>query len=112
MGHLPAPAALLAKATCFELSHAHAGLQPAKLMPRPTPPLLAAGIITSINLTSTINGRKDLAGKAVGVWDGYANLLRSTEIAAVELPWENDDDLVAMVDRLRSGTLKALLLDE
>jgi ABC-type amino acid transport substrate-binding protein len=72
----------------------------------------AAGIITSIHLTSSITDRKDLAGKAVGVWDGYANLLRSTEIAAVPLPWENDDDLVAMVDRLRSGALKALLLDE
>ena len=46
------------------------------------------------------------------MWDGYANLLRSTEIAAVPLPWENDADLEAMLERLRSGSLKALLLDE
>ena len=76
----------------------------------PLPP--AAGIITSIHLTSAITDRRDLAGKAVGVWDGYANLLRSTEIAAVPLPWENDADLEAMLERLRSGSLKALLLDE
>ena len=46
------------------------------------------------------------------MWDGYANLLRRTEIAAVPLPWENDADLEAMLERLRSGSLKALLLDE
>ena len=48
---------------------------------------LAAGIITSMRLNSAINSRSDLAGKAVGVWDGYEPLLQTTEIAAVQLPW-------------------------
>jgi hypothetical protein len=48
---------------------------------------LAAGIITSLHLSSDIHHRRDLAGKAVGVWEGYAHLLDSTEITAVPLAW-------------------------
>jgi ABC-type amino acid transport substrate-binding protein len=40
-----------------------------------------------MRLTSAINSRSDLAGKAVGVWDGYASMLQNTEIVAVQLPW-------------------------
>lgn len=47
----------------------------------------AASIVTTMRLSSSINGRGDLAGKAVGVWEGYSHLLDNTEIRAVPLPW-------------------------
>lgn len=58
----------------------------ARYMPLVLDPL-AASIVTTMRLSSTITGRADLAGKAVGVWEGYASMLDTTEIRAVPLPW-------------------------
>lgn len=58
----------------------------------------------------------DLPGKAVGTWDGYSDkylsALSQYNVAARGYPWNGSEDEQKMVNDLKSGVNRALILDD
>ncbi|KAI8466415.1 MAG: hypothetical protein J3K34DRAFT_395609 [Monoraphidium minutum] len=70
-----------------------------------------AARLTAAQLGGGIRGRDDLKGLAVGTWSEYVDRLHDQGLPAIGMPWDSDADEEAMLDRLRSGELAALVLD-
>lgn len=71
----------------------------------------AASNLTTSLAESQLAGIEDLPGKAVGTWGKYTDLLRKYGVEAVAYPWESDADEQYMVEQLKSGAVRALVLD-
>jgi ABC-type amino acid transport substrate-binding protein len=61
--------------------------------------------------TGGITGVETLRGNAVGTWSDYSDKLQKYGIAPAEYPWDTAADEEAMFDALKTGSVKALVLD-
>lgn len=61
--------------------------------------------------TGGIIGIESLPGKAVGTWADYVPKLRKYGVSAAGYPWDNTADEEAMFEALKSGAIRALVLD-
>lgn len=68
--------------------------------------------LTLSQIKNDIRGLADLPGKAVGSWEGYADDLKRYNLAIYPLPWENVQDEVKMIETLKSGLIRALVMPE
>jgi len=63
-------------------------------------------------LASPIRSVRDLPGKSVVTFNGYVDNLKKYGVAAVGMPWSNHSDVINMINMVRGGTVKAMVLDE
>ena len=68
--------------------------------------------LTLSQIKNDIHGLADLPGKAVGSWSGYADDLKRYNLAIYPLPWENTADELKMIETLKSGLIRALVMPE
>ena len=68
--------------------------------------------LTLTRIKNDIHGLKDLPGKAVGSWENYAADLRKYNLAVVPFPWNNADDEEKMIEALKEGYIKALVMPD
>jgi ABC-type amino acid transport substrate-binding protein len=74
---------------------------------------LQSASLTALTLQgSTITSVEDLQGVAVGTSsDQYTKALAGRGVAAVNYPWLTVEDEQAMIDKVKSGAIKALVID-
>ena len=72
---------------------------------------LTSNLTVSI-IKSDIRGLADLPGKAVATWDGYVPILAEYNIAAKPYPWNGAADEQIMINDLKSGFVRAVVLDD
>ena len=67
--------------------------------------------LTTQQLMNPIRGVQDLPGKAVVTWTDYTDTLSKYGVVAAGKKWDSDDDELAMVNLVRGGAAKALVLE-
>lgn len=68
--------------------------------------------LTLSQIKNDIRGLADLPGKSVGSWGEYADDLKRYNLAIYPLPWENVNDELKMIETLKSGLIRALVMPE
>lgn len=68
--------------------------------------------LTLTRIKNDIHGLKDLPGKAVGSWENYAAEMRKYNLAIVPFKWDNADDELKMIQALKEGLIKAVVMPD